>query len=146
MNDVTISRHQSRPHYAKVIALVGTLWVAASLCLPLINGPFGMQVSGWQLLGEQALLMAGVLLVAAMVSMVGMYRVCALIAAGIVLAMVSKVQGVNAALAANQLAQDDPMAQAMVAMATTQVGLAWGVPMLMLGILAMLTCGVFYRP
>lgn len=146
MNDTIMSRHQSRPHYAKVIAMTGAIWVAISLFMPIVKGPFGMQASGWQLLSDQAPMVVVALMCAVMVGMLGLYLICSVIAGGLSIVLIGKLNGVMAALGSNGLVGDQQvMADAMGAMLSAQVGLTWGAPMVVLGIIAMLTCRLFYH-
>ena len=146
MNDTMMSRQQSRPHYAKVIAMAGAAWVAISLFLPVVRGPFGMQASGWQLLSDHVAMAVPALMIAIIVGMLGMYLVCALIGGVLGTMLVSKIHGVMTALDGGTPGDgSEPLTDAMGAMLSTQLGIAWGAPLVMLGILAMLTCRAFYH-
>lgn len=146
MNDTMMSRQQSRPHYAKVIAMAGAAWVAISLFMPVVRGPFGMQASGWQLLSDQVPMTAAALMIALIVGMLGMYLVCALIGGVLAIMLASKIHGVLTALdGGNQGEGGEPLAEAMTGLLSTQLGITWGAPMLLVGLLAMISCRAFYH-
>lgn len=146
MNDTMMSRQQNRPHYAKVIAMAGSAWVAISLFMPVVRGPFGMQASGWQLLSDHVPMTAAALMIALIVGMLGMYLVCALIGVGLAVMLASKIHGVMTALDGGNLGEgSEPLTEAMTGLLSTQVGITWGVPMLLVGILAMISCRAFFH-
>lgn len=145
MDDTIMSRQQSRPHYAKVIAMAGAAWVAFSLFMPVVRGPFGMQVSGWQLLNDHVAWVVPALMIAVIVGMVGMYLMCALIGGVLAAVLTSRIHSVVTALDSAASSSDDPLTGAMAGVLSTQLGITWGVPMLLVGLLAMISCRAFYH-
>ncbi|MBL0523168.1 MULTISPECIES: hypothetical protein [Aeromonas] len=145
MNQIAIGR-RARPHYAKVVALVSSLAVMLALMMPFATGPMGMVVSGWRALGDSAFMVAGLMMLAFMCGLFGLYLVVT--GAGVMSIIVlmqassritNKASELMAAESGNQLAD------AMTSMMAAQVGLSWG------AMFAFVLCGLlcatplFYR-